>query len=74
MIDGDFTPRGHDSGFRDDTGFRGDTGYRGRRQPQRSAWAKAKIRLLEYWDYPPAALFWLVLTAGTITVLKMAGL
>lgn len=62
MLDGDFTPRGRGSGLH------------GRPQPPRSAWAKAKIRLLEYWDYPPAALFWLILTAGTITVLKMAGL
>ncbi|MBK1670332.1 hypothetical protein CKO28_20115 [Rhodovibrio sodomensis] len=61
MLDGHLTPGGED-------------GLRTRRQPPRSAWAKAKIRLLEYWDYPPAALFWLILTAGTITVLKVAGL
>lgn len=62
MFDGDLTP---DS----------DVGrVRPRRRQQPSAWAKAKLRLLEYWDYPPAALFWLVLTAGTITVLKVAGL
>ena len=62
MIDGEFTPHGH------------NTDLSVRRQTHRSAWAKAKLRLLEYWDYPPAALFWLVLTAGTITILKMAGL
>lgn len=62
MMDGEFSPRGREGGFS------------GRRQPRRSAWAKAKLRLLEYWDYPPAALFWLALTAGTIAVLKMAGL
>lgn len=44
------------------------------RQPRHSAWAKAKLHLLEYWDYPPALLFWLALTAGTIAMLKMAGL
>jgi hypothetical protein len=62
MFDGDLTPR--------DGGNQGHDG----RPARRSAWAKAKIRLLELWDYPPAALFWLVLTAGTITVLKLAGL
>lgn len=62
MLDGQFTPGSHDSGLST------------RRQPQRSAWAKAKLRLLEYWDYPPAALFWLILTAGTIAMLKIAGL
>mgnify|MGYP006301800351 CR=1 FL=1 len=62
MLDGEFTPGGHDRGLGT------------RRQPQRIAWAKAKLRLLEYWDYPPAALFWLILTAGTIAMLKMAGL
>jgi len=52
----------------------GDPRGAGRTRLQRSAWARAKLRLLEYWDYPPAALFWLVLTAGTIAVVKMAGL
>jgi len=66
MLDGEYTPGGHAGGH--------DSGLRARRQPQRSAWAKAKLRLLEYWDYPPAALFWLILTAGTIAVLKFAGL
>jgi hypothetical protein len=62
MLDGGSTPGGHDSGLST------------RRRSQRSAWAKAKLRLLEYWDYPPAALFWLILTAGTIAMLKIAGL
>jgi hypothetical protein len=41
---------------------------------ERSAWASAKIALLNYWDHPPAALFWLLGTAGTIGVLKAIGL
>jgi hypothetical protein len=41
---------------------------------RRSAWASAKVALLEYWDHPPAALFWLVLTAATIGILKAIGL
>ena len=64
MLEGDLTPNGEEARLQ----------TRARRQPRRSAWAKAKIRLLEYWDYPPAALFWMVLTAGTIAMLKMAGL
>jgi hypothetical protein len=41
---------------------------------ERSAWASAKIALLSYWDHPPAALFWLFVTAGTIGLLKAVGL
>ncbi|MBK1696650.1 hypothetical protein [Rhodovibrio salinarum] len=62
MLDGEFPPQ-------DD-----DIRLRARPQLRHSAWAKAKLRLLEYWDYPPAALFWLILTAGTIAALKIAGL
>ena len=51
------------------TGFEGR--HAGRRQ---SAWASAKVRLLSYWDHPPAVLFWLAFTAVTIAVLKGAGL
>jgi len=61
-MDGQFTPR-QDQGP-----------LHARPQPPRTAWAKAKIRLLEYWDYPPAALFWLVLTAITVGLFKVAGL
>ncbi len=64
MLNGDLTPNGEEARLRS----------RAQRRPRRSAWAKAKIHLLEYWDYPPAVLFWLLLTAGTIAVLKMAGL
>jgi hypothetical protein len=67
MIEGNLQPRHLQS-------RRGEARLADRRRGEPSAWAKAKLRLLEYWDYPPASLFWLVLTAGTITVLKAAGL
>ncbi len=41
---------------------------------RRGAWATAKVRLLDYWDHPPAVLFWLAFTAATIAVLKGVGL
>ena len=46
----------------------------GAKTVNRSAWAAAKVALLSYWDHPPAALFWLLVTAGTIGVLKAIGL
>jgi hypothetical protein len=49
------------------------SGRVGARRPQ-TAWARAKMMLLSYWDHPPAILFWLVFTALTIAVLKGAGL
>lgn len=50
------------------------TNNRRRIPGRRSAWATARVTLLTYWDHPPAVLFWLAFTAGTIVILKGLGL
>lgn len=44
------------------------------RRPRRNAWATAKVRIVDYWDNPPSIVFWVLLTGGTIAVLKGIGL
>ncbi|WP_153242350.1 hypothetical protein [Ferruginivarius sediminum] len=40
--------------------------------PQR-AWYAAKKLMLDWWDNPPATLFWLLLTAAAVGTLKAVG-
>lgn len=42
--------------------------------PRQHIWIAAKEVALEWWDNPPAMLFWLLLTAGMVGVLKLVGL